>query len=222
MDHPRSTFLAPLFWHPDVSPRGSLHPLTRSVPLPALLDISPPPPRIIHLSFSVLVALFLVDSRITPSFFFIRFSSFFLLLFFLFLSLSLSLVHSTSLLFSLHLSHSRQREATSSSHGASACSGHLAYLSLRIARSSRAKGRISQRDDGGMREASRRWKDRAWKMARRESWRGKSSERVGEKNGAHDRNSGPQERASRRERDKLTRDGQRGPYSDIGCGMAKW
>lgn len=25
-----------------------------------------------------------------------------------------------------------------------------------------------------MREASRRWKDRAWKMARRESWRGKS------------------------------------------------
>jgi len=69
----------------------------------------------------------------------------------------------------------------------------------------RAKGRISQRDDGGMREASRRGKDRAWKMARRESWRGKSSERVGEENEAHDRNSGPQERAGRRERETSLR-----------------
>ena len=34
-----------------------------------------------------------------------------------------------------------------------------------------------------MSEASRRWKDRAWKMARRESWRGESSKRVGEENG---------------------------------------
>lgn len=92
----------------------------------------------------------------------------------------------------------------SSSHGATAHGGHLAYLSLRIARSSRAKGRISQRDDGGMREASRRWKDRAWKMARRESRRGESSERVGEKNGAHDRSNGPQKRASGRERERET------------------
>lgn len=64
----------------------------------------------------------------------------------------------------------RPRRVEAPVHG-----GHLAYLSLRIARSSRAKGRISQRDDGGMREASRRWKDRAWKMAEREGWRGQST-----------------------------------------------
>lgn len=73
-----------------------------------------------------------------------------------------------------------------------------------------------------MREASRRWKDRAWKMARRESWRGESSERMGEENGAHGRSSGPQERVSERGRDRPPRDGQRDLYPDIGSGMAKW
>lgn len=55
-------------------------------------------------------------------------------------------------------------------------------------------------------------------MARRESWRGKSSER----------GTGPTIEAAglrkeqAREGNRPTRDGQRDPYSDIGSGMAKW
>lgn len=65
-----------------------------------------------------------------------------------------------------------------------------------------------------MREASRRWKDRAWKMARRESWRGESSKRVGEENGAHDRDSGPRERTSGKERERERKTGLRASDKD--------
>lgn len=49
---------------------------------------------------------------------------------------------------------------------------------------------------------------------------------MGEENGAHDRSSGPQERASGREREKKRETGLRvtdkEADSDIGSGMAKW
>lgn len=152
-------------------------------PLLALPGISPPPPRIIHLLFSVLVIPFLVGPLYhslaasfslslsfilllspPPSLANLSFS--FSLSFFLSFPLSLS----RRVLLTLVKAKQRLRRVEAPAHG-----GHLAYLSLRIARSSRAKGRISQRDDGGMREASRRWKDRAWKMAEREGWRGQSA-----------------------------------------------
>lgn len=159
------------FCHRRASPRGSLHPLL------ALPGISPPPPRIIHLLFSVLVIPLLVGPRYHSSCLLLSVS--FLRSFAFSSSLSRQL---SSFSFSLPLprphrvlltpvkAKQRPRRVEAPVHG-----GHLAYLSLRIARSSRAKGRISQRDDGGMREASRRWKDRAWKMAEREGWRGQSA-----------------------------------------------
>lgn len=60
-------------------------------------------------------------------------------------------------------------------------------------------------------------------MARRESWRGESSKRVGEENGPTVEAAGPRkEQVGGRENDRLLRDGQRSLYSDIGSGMAKW
>lgn len=165
--------------HRRASPRGSLHPLL------ALPGISPPPPRIIHLLFSVLVIPFLVAVLcITLAASFSLSLSFALLLSpppsltnlsfspSFFLSYPLSPLSHRVLLAPVKTKQ-RPRRVEAPAHG-----GHLAYLSLRIARSSRAKGRISQRDDGGMREASRRWKDRAWKMAEREDWRGQSARGV--------------------------------------------
>lgn len=139
-------------------------------------------------------------------------------------NLSFSFSHSFFLPFPLSLSHrvllalvkakQRLRRVEAPAHG-----GHLAYLSLRIARSSRAKGRISQRDDGGMREASRRWKDRAWKMAEREGWRGQSARemRRGWQGGRRMRPRLRQRAPMKSEREGETIppcDGQRGAYTD--------
>lgn len=164
---------------------------------------------------SVLVLL-----PLSSSFVFLLFLFLFLLFLPLFLSYFLSLVHSTSLLFSLRLSHSHQREATSLSHGVPACGGHLAYLSLRIARSSRAKGRISQRDGGGMRRVE------GGRIARGR-WRGGNAGEVSREGGRGERGPRSKQQAPgrnkwERERDRLTHDKQRGSYSDIGSGMAKW
>lgn len=143
---------------------------------PALLGISPPPPRIIHLLFSVLVALFLVGPRITPSFFLIRFSPFPLPL--LTLSLSLSFLFSFSgpldvpLILVTSLSFPSTRSNVLVARGSSvrrpSCIPEPPHCSFLEGKRENISAR-RRRD-----EASRRWKDRAWKMARRERWRGES------------------------------------------------